>query len=78
MDYYFLSTETYYPLSIDDNLTGRIGEYWIEEGAVKYKEAELKDCSPPGSLYTNYERVVTVKVLPNPPEPLVRRLTKRK
>jgi hypothetical protein len=66
----------YYPLPYE-NLTGRIGDYWLEDGEVKYKEGELKDVSPPGSLYSNYEWVVTVKVLVDPPEPLLRRLMLR-
>ncbi len=78
MDCSFLSAEVYYPLSVDGQLTGRIGDYWWENGQVKYKKAELQDCAPPESLYTNYERVVTVNVLADPSEPLVRRLLAKK
>ena len=63
----------YYPL-LEENLTGRIGEYWMEDGDVKYNYAELKDVSPCGSLYTNYERVITVKTLVDPSHSLIRRL----
>jgi hypothetical protein len=66
----------YSPLPYE-NLTGRIGDYWLEDGQVKYKEYGLKDVSPPESLYTSYEYVITVKVLVDPPEPLVRRLMLR-
>ncbi len=66
----------YYPLPYE-NLTGRIGDYWLENGKVKYNAGELKDVAPPESLYTNYEWVVTVKVLAEPPEYLVRRLRLR-
>ncbi len=64
----------YYPLPYE-NLTGKVGDYWLEDGEVKYNESELRDVSPPGSLYTNYEWVTTVKTLVDPPEPLIRRLT---
>jgi hypothetical protein len=64
----------YYPLPYE-NLTGRLGDYWLEDGKIKYNESELKDVSPPGSLYTNYEYVTTVKVLVDPPESLFRRLS---
>lgn len=63
----------YYPLPYE-NLTGRIGDYWLEDGQVKYNESEFIDVSPPGSFYTNYEWVVTVKVLVDPPESLLKRL----
>jgi len=66
----------YYPL-LEENLTGKIGDYWLEEGEVKYNCGELKDIAPSGSLYTNYEWVVTVKVLVDPSEPLFRRLMAR-
>jgi hypothetical protein len=66
----------YYPLPYE-NLIGKIGDYWLENGEVKYKEGELKDISPSGSLYSNYEWVVTEKVLVDPPEPLFRRLMLR-
>jgi hypothetical protein len=66
----------YYPLP-QENLIGKIGDYWLEDGEVKYNEGELKDVSPSGSLYTNYEWVTTVKVLVDPPEPLFRRLMLR-
>ena len=66
----------YYSL-LEDNLTGKIGDYWLEDGEVKYNCAEFKDVSPSESLYTNYERVITVKTLVNPSEPLFRRLMHR-
>lgn len=66
----------YYPL-LEENLHGRIGDCWLEEGEVKYNNAELKDVSPSGSLQTNYERVITVKVLVDPSETLVNRLMAR-
>ena len=66
----------YYPL-LEENLTGRIGDYWLEDGEVKYNCAELKDVSPCGSIYTNYERVITVKTLVNPSQFLIRRLIVR-
>ena len=66
----------YYPLHYE-NLTGRIGDYWLEDGEVKYNERELQDVSPPESLYTNYEWVTTVKVLVDPPESLVSRVILR-
>lgn len=66
----------YYPL-VEENLLGRIGDYWLEDGEVKYNYAELKDVSPSGSLYTNYERVITVKTLVDPSEALFKRLMAR-
>ncbi len=66
----------YYPL-LEDNITGKIGDYWLEDGEVKYNYAELKDVSPSKSLYTNYERVITVKTLVDPSESLFRRLMAR-
>lgn len=66
----------YYPL-LEENLLGRIGDYWLEDGEVKYNYAELKDVSPSGSLYTNYERVMIVKVLADPSETLFNRLMAR-
>ena len=66
----------YYPL-LEENLLGRIGDYWLEDGEVKYNYAELKDVSPSGSLYTNYERVITVKILVDPSEALFNRLMTR-
>ena len=66
-----------YPLSGDDKLTGKVGDYWLENGQVKYREAEWQDVSPPGSLYISRERVITVKVLIDPPEALLRRLMAR-
>lgn len=67
---------SYSPLPYD-TLTGKVGDYWLEDGEVKYSESELQDVSPPGSFYTNYEWVTTVKVLVDPPESLVTRLMLR-
>ncbi len=67
----------YNSLSVEGNLTGRIGEYWLENGEVKYEEAEWVDCSPIDSPYTRYEQITTIKTLVNPPESLLRRLIAR-
>jgi endo-alpha-1,4-polygalactosaminidase (GH114 family) len=64
----------YYPLRVSENLTGRIGDYWLENGKVKYYESEWKDVSPPESLYTKYEQIINVKVFVDPPISLLRRL----
>lgn len=78
MNDYPLSAEFNYPLSSDFQVIGKFGDYWLENGQVKYKTTELKDCAPPGSLYTNYELVVTVKVVVDPPESLTQRLIAKK
>jgi hypothetical protein len=52
----------YYPLPYE-NLAGRIGDYWLEDGQVNYKEYGLIDVSPPESLYTSYEYTITVRRL---------------
>ena len=64
-------------LSIEGNLSGKIGDYWLENGEVKYEQAEWIDISPPQSPYTRYEQVTTIKTLFNPPESLVQRLIAR-
>ncbi len=64
-------------LSIEGNLNGRIGDYWLENGEVKYEQAEWIDISHPQSPYTRYEQVTTIKTLFNPPESLVQRLIAR-
>ena len=78
MDSYPLSAALNYPLSVNFQLSGRIGDYWLENGIVKYKTSELRDCSPSTSRYTNYEWIETVKVLSDPPETLLRRLMAKK
>jgi hypothetical protein len=64
-------------LSVEGNLRGRIGDYWLENGEVKYEEAQWVDISPPKSRYTRYEQVTVIKTLVNPPESLIQRLVTR-
>ena len=78
MNIYPLSSAVNYPLSLNFQLTGRVGDYWLENGVVKYLATEMKDCAPKGSRYTNYEWISTVRELVDPPESLVRRLMAKK
>ncbi|MEW6493251.1 MAG: hypothetical protein AB1589_12215 [Cyanobacteriota bacterium] len=64
-------------LPIEGHLSGRIGDYWLENGEVKYEQAEWVDTSPNQSSYTRYEQVTTIKTLFNPPESLLERLIAR-